>query len=212
MSFWEQMRKRLTDVFKKNPESNISKFLRLAAEPMDEIEAVLWQIHAWRDLDQAEGTTLDLIGSNVGQPRGVVSDPIYRALIRSKIARNLSTGTLDSIIEVLALALDSDPSTIKLEELSEDEVDPKPAAIRVAGLPYNRLDTMGISTTQFLQLVKSVVSPGVQVESIEFSGTLRLSDVGAAKRPGLGLGDDAKTTGGTLGNVYAGDDTPELPI
>ncbi|WP_426447547.1 hypothetical protein ACP26L_25540 [Paenibacillus sp. S-38] len=179
---------------------------------MDEIEAVLWQIHAWRDLDQAEGTTLDLIGSNVGQPRGVVSDPIYRALIRSKIARNLSTGTLDSIIEVLALALDTDPSTIKLEELWEDEVDPKPAAIRVADLPIDRLDVMGLTTTQFLQLVKSVAAPGVRVETVSFAGTFELTEVGAPDSIELGLSDDNRTTGGTLGNVYAGDDAPDLPI
>lgn len=207
------MRKRLLDLFEKGPESNISKLLKLAAVPMDELQAVLWQIDAWRELDQAKGTTLDLIGSNVGQPRGAVNDAIYRALIRSKIARNLSTGTIDSIIEVLALALDSEPTTIQLDELWQDPADPEPAAIRIAEIPLTRLNEMGMTSLQFVQLVKSVTSLAVRVDTVSFAGTFRFSSQnGVVETSPNGFSNIAQSTGGTLGNVYEGDNVPDLPV
>ncbi|WP_240415036.1 DUF2612 domain-containing protein [Paenibacillus periandrae] len=213
MSRWDDMRKRLQDLFQKAPDSNIAKLLRLAAEPMDEIEEVLWLIDAWRDLDTAEGTTLDAIGSNVGQPRGGVGDPIYRALIRSKIARNLSTGTIDSIIDVLSLALNSSPDTIRLVELSSDIVTTEPAAFRITEVPLARLNEMGMSSLQFVQLTKSVAPLAVRVDYVSFSGTFRFSNQnGVVESTAEGFSNIAGSSGGTIGNVYEGGNVPDLPV
>ncbi len=60
--------RRLTDVFSKNPNSNIGKLLTIMADQIRELTETQNRIRDWRDIDQAQGTTLDRIGQNVGQP------------------------------------------------------------------------------------------------------------------------------------------------
>ncbi len=126
--------KRLSDYFDKTPDSNISKLMSIFAAEAKEVKATNDRIRQWRNIDDAEGDGLDLIGQNVNQPRGIATDEVYRILLKSKIARNLSDGTIDMIIQVLAILLSVDHKMIKIKEKWNDSEEPEPAAIKVIEL------------------------------------------------------------------------------
>jgi len=203
---------RLTDVFRKDPESNVGKLMAIFADQLQKLEQTVQRVEQWRDIDQAKGTTLDRIGENVGQPRGVATDEIYRILIKSKIARNLSKGDINTIITVLSTALDTDPSEIKIVELYNDPIEPEPAAISLIQLPLQRINEVGMHPAQFARIVQRTVAAGVRVGVIELVGTFEYGAIGDPPDPDKGFADIDQTFGGTLGAAYSPGDVPDLPI
>lgn len=213
MTFPVDLLKKLTDVFTKNPNSNIGKLFTIVAGPIHDLEITIRTIEEWRDIDTAKGTTLDLIGGNVGQLRGAASDEIYRIMIKSKIARNLSKGDVNTIIRVIALAVGADYSEIKIQQKFSDPVDPEPAALSLMRLPLEKLDKSGIELSQFVQIIQKTVGAGVRVQSIELAGTFEFGSLPDEIDPerGWGSGDDL-TIGGKLGAVYEPGKSTDLPI
>ncbi len=204
--------RRLTDVFRKDPDSNIGKLMAIFAAQMQKLEQTVQRVEEWRDIDKAEGTTLDRIGENVGQPRGVATDEIFRILIKSKIARNLSKGDINTIITVLATALNTDPSEIRIVELYNDPVAPEPAAISIIQLPLKRINEVGMDPAQFARIVQRTVAAGVRVGVIELTGTFKYGSIGDPPDPEMGFADINQTFGGTLGAAYSPGNVPDLPI
>ncbi len=202
--------RRLPDFFNKQAESTLGKLLSIIAEELAKLETTQNRIRLWRDIDNAQGTTLDRIGVNVGQSRGTASDEVYRILIKSKIARNRSTGDINTIIRVLSVALSCPPSDVKIEEMWASAV-PEPAAISLIKLPMDKLNAAGMDLIQFARIVKRAVAAGVRVGAIELSGTFSFSGEGVASSP-FGFADLFGTTGGTLGAVYAPNSSTDLPI
>ncbi|MFD1886837.1 hypothetical protein [Paenibacillus wenxiniae] len=199
---------KLTDVFAKRPDSTIGKLLTILSDKMGELEVTFNKIEEWRDIQKAKGATLDLIGSNVGQKRGAASDAVYRIMIQSKIARNLSKGDINTIIRVIALALSAQYSEIKILEKYEDEFDPEPAAISLIQMPIDKLNASGISLPQFIQIIQRTVAAGVRVSSVQLVGSFRFSDMADQTEEnsngGFGVGE--------FGYLFDPDDSPELPI
>lgn len=224
----------LTDNYDKSVGSNISKLLQIVASELEDIHATLVGTEDWRDIDQAEGAVLDRIGFNVEQFRGGADDGIFRVLIKSKIGRNRSDGTIDKMIDVLSIALGADPSEIQIEETYTDLIAPEPAAISLISIPFAKLLEIGMSGAQFGQLVAKMTAAGVGVKSIEFFGTFELSsqydalendtDIGFGQLvilEGFGTEDYGSGTyggsyeiigGGTLGAIYRPGVDDELPI
>lgn len=96
---------KLPDVYNKSEQSGIYKIIKLAADQIAQGEDTLRLIQEWRDIDKAEGRTLDKLGKDVGQVREGLDDEQYRQVIKIKIRSNLSGGeieTLNSIAVVLA--------------------------------------------------------------------------------------------------------------
>jgi hypothetical protein len=208
----QDMLRRLTDVFRKDPESNVGKLMAIFAGQLQKLEQTVQRVEEWKDIDQAEGTTLDRIGENVGQPRGVAADEIFRILIKSKIARNLSKGDINTIITVLATALDTDPSEIKIAEQYADPANPEPAAISLIALPLQRLNQVGMDPAQFSRIVERTVAAGVRVGVIELTGTFEFGSMDDPLDQNTGFADIEQSFGGTLGAVYSPGDAPDLPI
>jgi len=205
--------RRLTDVFAKAPNSNLGKLLGIMTEQLQALEEAQNRTRAWRDIDQAAGTTLDRIGGNVVQPRGVATDEVYRILIKSKIARNLSTGDINTIIRVLSTALDCAPSEVRIKELYDDPVAPEPAAISIIQVPLARINEVGMSPYQFGRIVQRTVAAGVRVGVIELTGTFAFASGGESEMDDdAGFGDVAGTIGGYLGAAYAPATDEDLPI
>ena len=212
MNALQKMLRRLTDNYSKDPDSNVGKLLNIAATEIEGLEETTDKIRLWRDIDHAEGETLDRIGYNVQQWRGQATDPIYRILIKSKIARNLSDGSVNTIIEVLAITLDVEYDQIQVRELWDDTVDPEPAAIFV-DVPAEPLNEIGFSITQFGRLVNRIVAAGVRA-SVLFQGTFQFSSSidSSETDTDTGFADLAQTQGGQLGEIYDPEDDPDLPI
>lgn len=213
MSILNDMLKRLTDNYNKEPNSKIGKLFNIVASELEDLKLSINRTGSWRDIDEAEGKTLDNIGLNVQQFRGQATDEIYRILLKSKIARNLSDGSINTIIQVLAVTLSTDPSEIVIEEKYADALDPEPAAIKLIGLPIARINEVGMSPQTFIRIVDRIVAAGVRVDTIELSGTFELSSTTNIEVDNdTGLADELMTIGGTLGEVYSPGEEIEYPI
>lgn len=209
----KDMLRRFADTYNKNPESNLGKLIGILHGELATLDETFSRIREWRSIDAAQGKTLDRIGTNVVQPRGAATDEVYRVLLKSKIARNLSKTDINTIIQVLAIALDCNYSDIRIQEKFDDQQEPEPAAINLIRVPTKRLNEVGMSPDQFARIIQKTVAAGVRVAQIELSGTFALSSQYAVLEASpLGLADPGMTTGGELGEVYVpGNDYP-LPI
>ena len=208
----QDMLRRLTDVFRKDPDSNIGKLMAIFADQLQKLEQTVQRVEEWRDIEKAQGMTLDRIGENVAQHRAAATDEIYRILIKSKIARNLSKGDINTIITVLSTALDTDPREIRIVELYNDPVEPEPAAISLIQLPIERINEIGMNPAQFAQIVQRTVAAGIRVGVIELTGTFEYGTVGEPPDPNTGFADLDQTSGGTLGAAYSPGLVPDLPL
>lgn len=202
-----EMLRRLTDNYSKDENTNIAKILRLVSEELTDIETAFLTIEEYRDLDKATGATLDKMGSNVLQFRGQTTDEVYRVLIKAKVKRNLSDGSLNTICDVVSFLLGTDVTAVKLQEKWLEE----PAAILVS-VPPDSLNTIGLSFQQFSRIINKVTAGGVAAY-LEYEGTFSFSssydqsEIDHEK----GFADDAQTTGGYFGAYYDPGDDVVLP-
>jgi hypothetical protein len=97
--------KRLTDNYKKNPESNIGKLLSIIDFELDRLKDTYKLIDSYRAIDNATGATLDNIGKNVLQDRGGMDDITYRLFLKVKIRSNLSGGQIETINDIMTVIL-----------------------------------------------------------------------------------------------------------
>ena len=205
---------KLTDNYNKNPKSNISKLFKIITDELMEIQGTFQKINDWRDVDNAEGFGLDRIGFNVRQFRGMAPDEIYRVLIKSRIARNRSDGSINTIIRVLSMALDTDPSELKIVEGYTDPIEPEPASLKVMELPIKRILDIGMTAEQFARMAAKTTAAGVGVKEIQMYGTFQLSIMPAELEvdPDTGLSDINMQQGGELGMIYQPVDDIEFPL
>lgn len=204
----------LTDNYNKAPASNISKLLAIVEAEHDELLETLQVVEAWQDLDRALGRALDRIGFDVQQFRGMATDEVYRVLIKSRIARNASDGSINTIIQVLSLAFDIEPSEFGISETYDDPYDPEPAAIKVIKAPLGGLLRTGLTGQQLGVMIAKTAAAGVGVQSVELYGTFQLSSIAGTLEtdPEKGFADIDMTTGGTLGMAYSPSSDVEFPL
>ncbi|CAH1190282.1 hypothetical protein PAECIP111893_00256 [Paenibacillus plantiphilus] len=208
----DNMIKRLMDVFAKRPDSNVSKLLAIIRDEMAKVDETQQRMTLWKDIDQAEGTTLDQIGRNVVQPRGAATDEVYRILIKSKIARNLSKGDINTVIRVIAVAVSAPLNEIEIREKFNDPIDPEPATLSLMRLPLDRVNASGISLQQFARIIQRTVAAGVRVDAVELAGTFAFGAIGDESDPDSGFADILQNTGGRLGAVLQPGEDTDLPI
>ncbi len=220
MTATERMIRRLPDVYSKLSDSNIEWLLSLPGAEINGINAALELTELWRNIDVAEGATLDLIGYNIQQWRGAASDPVYRILIKSKIISNMSDGSINTIISALSTVLGIDPSEIIITELYE-LTPPEPAAISIEIDPEILLEA-GVTFNQTAAIVYRMIAAGVRLDFFS-EGTFELSSSydpaptdyefdDEAGFNGLDTNEDPLDTGGWFGWLYSPADEPELPI
>lgn len=209
----QDMIQRLTDVYTKNPDSKLGKLMAIFQTQLQQVEDTLKKVEDWRNIDKAEGTTLDMIGQSVVQPRGQATDEIYRVLIKSKIARNLSKTDVNTIITVLTTALDTLPEEITIEERWSHPTDPEPAALHLSAIPISRLNEVGMAPATFARIVQRTVAAGVDVGVIELAGTFEFATgLEYETDPAAGFGDLDGTEGGSLGLSFVPATDQNLPI
>ncbi|MBD8026413.1 hypothetical protein H9636_07045 [Ureibacillus sp. Re31] len=204
---------RFSDYFNKRPESNLSKLIKIFSDELLSLEQTVNTVAEWKDIEKAEGLVLDDIGTNLNQPRGVATDQVYRILLKSKIARNLSDGSINTIIQVIAMALSCEYSDIKIQEQWDDKLAPERAAIKIIQLPLANLNSTGLDPTNFARIVQKTVASGIKVGVIELTGTFEFGDTTNSIDNTKGFGDvNAPSIGGYLGAVYTPSTDQELPI
>lgn len=201
--------RKLTDVFNKNPNSKLGKFLLIVSEQLTAIENAAIKVEKWRDIDQAEGTTLDAIGTPKGQQRGQANDEIMRALIKTRIAQNNSDGVIETIVTFLSMLLKVPASDVIITGLWSEG---RSANIHV-NVPAGAINATGLSLVQFGRLVNVVAASGIKAHVL-FEGTFSFSSdyYESEFDENAGFADDAQTIGGTFGYVYDPVDDVEFPI
>lgn len=96
----------LPDHYEKNVNGNVAKVLTLPSRLVDDGDSTLRTIREWRDIDAAQGTTLDKIGREVGQARVGLSDEDYRKWLKVKVLANMSGGEIETINSICRLLLE----------------------------------------------------------------------------------------------------------
>lgn len=208
----QRMIERLMDSYNKNPDSNIAKLISILADQIRALTETFQTIDDWRDIDQAKGGALDRLGYDLEQVRGQASDEVYRILIKSKRARDLSSGDINTIINVLALSIDADPTEIKIEEMWNDPDEPEPAAIKLISIPIARLNEIELTGTQFGRLVAMTLASGISVKQIDLAGTFEFGSADLELDDKKGFSDINQEIGGFFGTVYQPADDPDLPM
>ena len=122
--------KRLTSNYRKDESSNTYKIIKLFTDELEEVKSSLQTIELWRDIEQAEGSTLDKIGVNVTELRNNRGDVEYRQALLVAIASNTSGGDIERINEILTVLLGDNFLGVR-EVWSDPTYNFEPAAIAI---------------------------------------------------------------------------------
>lgn len=82
----------------------ISALIQSFVKPLQTLENVLWDVINKRNLENATGKLLDILGALVGQPRDGRSDDEYREAIRLRILILRSTGRIPDLLKIIETA------------------------------------------------------------------------------------------------------------
>lgn len=202
-----QLVKNLTDAYKKTPDSNNYKILEIERIACEESRVGLQEINDILDINQATGKTLELYGERVGQAKGLADDEKYLFLIKTKIMRNITDGSYESVVNALCQTFDCDPSEVHIVDGEN------PCSVKVEHLPLYVINKAGFTASQTLALVESLLPIGVSISSYLFEGTFQFSSVEDEYDEEAGFSD---VEGGTIGGFFgitSGDEEDEvLPI
>lgn len=192
--------KNLPDSYKKTVDSNNFKILEIERITCNDLRKHLWGFYSCEkcgdtipfgeqicpicgakgvkvnsgvydilDINNATGKTLDMYGKRVGQARGLADDEKYLLMIKAKIMRNLSNGSYPSIINALCMTFDCEPSKVLLVDGDE------PCTVMVEILPLEVINKAGLTTSQTVSIIKSLLPIGVKLQTFLFEGTFELA-------------------------------------
>ena len=172
---------------------NLNKLAQTYLDQCQDLEDAFFEIILERCLDDAVGVQLTTLGKIVQQGRTTSDDGRFRAMIRARIAINLSDGTAEDIIKVCKLLLQEFAEAIRLR-------DEPPAQLRVT-----ITDPLQSVDPDLLQsLLDEADAGGVRLllgytTSVMTSDKFTFSDTSGSATTGKGLGD---TSGGTTDIGY----------
>lgn len=88
--------------------SNLYNLLDVYNTPMGDMSSTAQKIENWREIKNAEGTTLDLMGKDRKAYRTSDDDELYRFLIYIRFLLSRAQGTIPSIVNLTQSALQKD--------------------------------------------------------------------------------------------------------
>ena len=203
----ENLAYNLPDSYAKDAKSNNSKILEIERSEVEKIRTTLREIDAILDLENAYGKTLDLYGARVGQARGQATDDQYRVLIKAKIVRNLSNGSIPSFIESICATFSCAPTEIVISEMADT------CALKIDSLPLSAITKAGFSTSQTVAIIESLLPVGARLDSFLFNGTFEFAASEGVYTEGKGFTDvEGGEGGGYFGAINGDENDIILPI
>lgn len=203
----KQMVSMLPDAYVKNIYSNNYKLFEVFACEFQKIYQTQLKVRQFRSVDEATGKTLDLIGENYNVSRGTMNDELYRPMVKAAIARMWCDGTFNSVLELLALTLNTDVKNVSLAE-DYERAGGSSAMVTIANTPMDALNAVGMTANEYGQIVQNILPIGVGLTLTAFEGTFSYATnnyTSGTYTPELseteGFANDAQTTGGTLSGV-----------
>ena len=106
----DQLLAEIADYWNKNPDSNLYKLVDIYNSGFNSIANDLQTVDDWRAVNQAEGSTLDLIGEDEQAYRVTQDDNEYRFWIWIKFLIARAQGTYPSVIKINQSSLGTDES------------------------------------------------------------------------------------------------------
>lgn len=160
----------IPDAFAKTKESNFGKVFIILSNELEKAKQAAETIEEWRDIDLAEGKTLDRIGNDYEQHRGQDGDSLYRFMIKSKIEQSQSNGTFNELINVICRTINCQPEDVNIvagrfyDALGN--YTGEPLAIEINSVPMRFFVDSGIKVSAFIDSVRSSAAAGVRIISI----------------------------------------------
>lgn len=197
--------KNLPDAFRKTQDSNNAKILELAKSSVHELRKAVSAVYDGLDIDKAVGKTLDMFGDMVGQSRGAATDEQYRAMIKSKICRNLANADHDSIVKAICVVFGCEPHEVLLCEADA------PCVVSLEKLPFEALNKSNIDAATAVKIIAGLMPAGVLLEALNFTGTFEFAATADVYDADKGFGNTEQTVGGYLG-LLSDSEGSNLPI
>lgn len=174
----DKMLQMIPDAFAKSKESNLGKIFILLNDELGKLNGTAKKVEAWRDIDSAEGKTLELIGNDYEQHRGQDGDSLYRFMIKSKIEQSQSNGTFNELINVICRTINCLPEDVdivsgRLFDNAGGYVG-EPLAIEVKSVPMSFFRNTDIKVSSFVESLQSSVATGVRIVSIAIEAVTTL--------------------------------------
>lgn len=203
----KQMVSMLPDAYVKNIYSNNYKLFEVFACEFQKIYQTQLKVRQFRSVDEATGKTLDLIGENYNVSRGTMNDELYRPMVKGAIARMWCDGTFNSVLELLAITLNTDVENVTLKE-DYEKAGGSTAMVTIDTTPTDALNAVGMTIEEYGQIVQNILPIGIGLTLTAFEGTFSYASknyTSGTYTPELseteGFADDNQTTGGTLSGV-----------
>jgi len=155
MNTLERMLLRLPDVYSHDTNSNLGKLLALPSDEITEIQDTLGKVLLGRQIDEAEGETLDLLGRDLGEPRSGRNDEVYRQYLAVAVIRIFSRGEPGRLNEASQILLGDAFLGIR-EAWNDDGYDNEPAAVIARYRPAKEQD-------YYLDVLRQIVAQGIRV-------------------------------------------------
>lgn len=209
--YFERIIEVFPDVYDKGKGSNFYKLISTITPEFDEILSVIQDIQLNLDIEKATGATLTKLATNVNQQRGRVNDKVLRTLIKSKIASDMSEGTIETILNIVSFIFGDELHQTQIVELWHSDTEEQLAAFRLY-VPIEGITESGITLNQFVQVMTKLKSAGVAIYA-DLQGTF---EFGLIEEFGIefenGFSDITGVVGGTLGVMFDPEEDEPLPI
>ena len=221
---------RLPSYMKKEEEGTNYSLLSLGSLELDELKKVAEKLANTIVIDEAEKYNLDRIGENIQQRRGYLKDRIYKILLKARIKINISSCTVNEIIEILATIFETNAEDVEVEEpfwgtfkfsskSDTPEYDdygfnsgklatnPTECAHIKLYIPPSSLNSIGFSRQWLEELMKEISAAGVSVE-LALRGTFAFASEPDQPEYNSEQGFDS----GTLGAYFEPAAAKNLPL
>lgn len=206
---FDNLAKNLPDCYKKDKGSNNYKILEIERRAGAELRECLNGIAEMLDIENATGAVLDAYGERYRQPRGKATDQQYRIMIKTKIAKTLSSGSYKDIVDVICFAFGCTSDDVLFKESPTT-----PMSVSLEQLPLTAINLSGFSTAQAYQLIGSLLPVSVELQSVLFEGTFEFSDAENeySESAGFAISEADQTIGGYFGGAESDVSENPLPI
>lgn len=165
---------RLTSNYSKLKDSNIYKLFSMVASQSEELKETFEKISSWQGIENASGSTLDMIGEDVRAVRLGLADEEYRALLRFKISLDKGMTDINSINN--AMKSITKDNYIRLYE-GYNEYN-EPASIKAMlkkyneNIPYEKMDTLLSAGVNLYITAETETKSKLYVASTTLSGEI----------------------------------------
>ncbi len=206
---FDNLAKNLPDCYKKDEKSNNYKILEIERMAGVELRSCLNGIAEILNIENATGAVLDAYGERFGQPRGKATDAQYRIMIKSRIAKTLSSGSYKDIVDVICFAFNCTTDDVLFVESPII-----PMSVSLEQLPLTAINQSGFTTVQAYQLIKSMMPVGVELQSVLFEGTFEFAETENEydESAGFAINETDQSIGGYLGGAASDASENPLPI